>query len=570
MSYLDVFNKDVALITKLGREKAHTAWVMSCYLRDPDVEALAAAALTDGPDDKKIDFIYLDHDGKRLIFTQGYFATAQRDAAPANKASDLNTAAAWLFSGDIDLVPETIRTIIADCREALSSDEIDTIELFYVHNLPESVNVARELQTVEEHLKRVLGSATITVRATELGAARIQHLHDSQESHIEVKENIDFPSPFAFEETGPNWKAYVTSVPGVWLHTVYTKYAESLFSANYRGFLGGDRRRRVNSGIRESAESRAADFWAYNNGITILTMGVTKDRAGKASLSGMSIINGAQTTGSIGSVDLAKKSLKDLRVLCRVIESSDANTIADIVRFNNTQNAITTWDQYSNDPEQRRLAQEFKELGFDYNIKRGFLGTGDQLGIDEVIQPLLAFHGRPQDAIRGKNTIFDRKPLYQNAFDGKKARHVLFVYTLSKAIDEKRLALKVKSNDGTLIGVERDELALMRNLRFKSFFVGLMAATIETALGKRCDSHTVGFQPQASKGHSLVELTARWTPVVDSLLALVTASDAGKEFGAKLSDEHFIPGQARQINALLHAMGAAEKHKTFADLVAGT
>lgn len=284
-------------------------------------------------------------------------------------------------------------------------------------------------------------------------------MYDSKQSHIEVKEKIEFPAAFSFEEKGPNWKAYVTSVPGTWLHTIYTKYGESLFSANYRGFLGGGRRRRVNSGIRESAETRAADFWAFNNGITILTMGVTKDKTGKASLTGISIINGAQTTGSIGSVDLSKQSVAEVRVLCRVIESSDADTIAEIVRFNNTQNAITAWDQYSNDPDQKRLVAEFDSLGFAYNIKRGQIGEDDELGIDEVIQPLLAFHGRPQDAIRGKNAIFDRKQLYQNAFDGKKARHILFVYALSMAIDNKRLALKAKSDGATLIAIEADQLA---------------------------------------------------------------------------------------------------------------
>lgn len=385
-----------------------------------------------------------------------------------------------------------------------------------------------------------------------------------------MKEAVGFPASFFFNEVGPNWKAYVTSVPGAWLHAVYTKYGESLFSANYRGYLGGGRRRRVNSGIRELAETRAADFWAFNNGITILTMGVAIDEAEKATLSGMSIINGAQTTGSIGSVDLAKKSLAELRVLCRVIESSNADTIAEIVRYNNTQNAITTWDQYSNDPEQKRLDQEFKEIGFEYAIKRGFLADGDQLSIDEVIQPLLAFHGRPQDANRGKNMIFDRKPLYQNAFDGKKARHVLFVYTLSKAIDERRLALKAKSNEGTLIAVEAAQLSLMRNLRFKPFFIALMAATIETALGKKCDPQIVAFSQNASKDHSLAGLAAKWTPVVETLLALVTASDDTKDFGTKLSDDQYIPVLAKQMNALLHAMGAAEKHKAFSDLVVGT
>ena len=79
MSYLDIFAKDVTLIGKLGEEKAHMAWVMARYLQDPDVDALAAVALTDGPDDKKIDFIYLDHDGKRLVFAQGFFAAKLRD-----------------------------------------------------------------------------------------------------------------------------------------------------------------------------------------------------------------------------------------------------------------------------------------------------------------------------------------------------------------------------------------------------------------------------------------------------------------------------------------------------------
>src|SRR5260370_25679648 len=98
---------------------------MARYLEEPDVEALAATALTDGPDDKKIDFIYLDHDSKRLVFTQGFFASKPRDSAPANKASDLNTAEACLFSVDLHPLPDTIPLIVNECREALSTDEIE-------------------------------------------------------------------------------------------------------------------------------------------------------------------------------------------------------------------------------------------------------------------------------------------------------------------------------------------------------------------------------------------------------------------------------------------------------------
>lgn len=571
MAYIDVFNKNTALIEKLGEDKAHIVWVMARYLDEPDLEALAAAALTDGPNDKKIDFIYLDADTKRLVITQGYFATKQKDAAPDNKAADLNTAMAWFFSGDLKHVPDTIRETVQECRSALEKDDIESIELLYVHNLPESVNVARELQTAEGHVKKVIGSSSISVRATELGSTKIQHLYDAQDSHIEVKGTIEFPSQVAFEETGPKWKAYVASVPGSWLHTLYTKYGDELFSANYRGYLGGGRRRKVNAGIRDSAEGRPADFWAFNNGITMLTIAMKPGKDGKShQLSGVSIINGAQTTGSIGSVDLTKRKLDDVRVLCRVIESSDAETIQEIVRFNNTQNAITGWDQYSNDPDQKRLVQEFKDLGFTYSIKRGFVGDGDEIGIDEVMQPLLAFHGRAQDAIRGRNQIFDRKPLYQNAFDGKKARHVLFVFSLAKAVDNHRLALKAKSDAGALIKVEENQLTLIRNLRFKAFFISMMAETIETAIGKKCDAQTIGFTPEAAKANSLVELTARWAPVVETLLALLTGNAETKQFATSLSDEGYLKSLSEKVNAMLQATEAAKKHAAFAELVAGT
>ncbi len=293
MPYVDIFEKKKGLIAKVGTDKAHLAWAMALYLEDADVDGLAAVALTDGPDDKKIDFIYIDRDAKRIVFAQGFYATKQRDTAPSNKAADLNTAIAWLLSGDITIVPETIRLIISDCREAIEKEEIDSIELLYVHNLPESVNVSRELQTAEEHLKKIVQAKPISVRAIELGATRIQHLYDSQDSHIDVKDEVEFPSEIAFEEAGPKWKAYVSSVPGTWLHTAYTRYSDDLFSANYRGFLGSNRRRRVNAGIRESAETRPSDFWAFNNGITILTMAMKKNKAGRPTLSGMSIINGA-------------------------------------------------------------------------------------------------------------------------------------------------------------------------------------------------------------------------------------------------------------------------------------
>jgi AIPR protein len=419
MSYRDAFEANKELIKQLGLGNAHLAWTMALYLEEPDIEALASEAITDGPNDKKLDFIYLDRDAKRIVFAQGYLSNSGKDSAPVNKASDLNTAAAWLLSGHLEDVPDTLKAIIAESRAAIDNGDVEVIELLYVHNLPESMNVTRELQTAAQHLQKSLGNAAISVTARELGASKIEHLFATQESHVEVKDTISFPSEIRFTEAGPKWEASIASVPGAWLHELYAKYQDRLFSANYRGFLGISRRRRINTGIRQSAEMKPRDFWVFNNGITLLTLGKKFTKTG-LELTGISIINGAQTTGSIGSIDLKRHDVKDVKVLCRIIQCSDAETINEIVKYNNTQNEITIWDQYSNDHEQNRIHKEFDDLGHSYVRKRGFRATSDYIGIEEVAQPMLAFHGRYQDAIRGKNQIFERKPLYTNAFENKK------------------------------------------------------------------------------------------------------------------------------------------------------
>lgn len=74
MAYMDAFRANTTpFIKSIGEGNAHMVWAIALYLEEPDVEALASEALTDGPDDKKINVIYLDRDAKRVIFAQGYY-----------------------------------------------------------------------------------------------------------------------------------------------------------------------------------------------------------------------------------------------------------------------------------------------------------------------------------------------------------------------------------------------------------------------------------------------------------------------------------------------------------------
>ena len=568
MAFADALNTRQALVKEIGHEAAYLVLAVALFIEEQDADLLASEGLTEGANDKKIDFIYHDNNSKRLVFAQGYSSKKIKDEAPSNKAADLNTACAWLLSGDLKTVPEKLRGTISEFRAALDAGEIETIDLLYVHNLPESINVSRELQTVESHLRATLATDTIDVRSHELGKAKIEHLFAAQDSHIEVTDQIPFPSKIGITHKGDNWGAGVATIDAEWLHGLYEKYGDKLYSANYRGFLGADGRKRVNSGIRVTVEKEPRDFWAFNNGITILTLAM-HDTDGELWLNGISIINGAQTSGTIGSTDKARTPLGDVQLLCRLIECSDQSTIDKIVRFNNTQNAITTWDRFSNDVDQRRLSDEFSELGYAYNRKRGFSAKGDQIGIEQVLQPLLAFHGRPRDAVRGKSQLFVQSHLYRNAFEHKKARHILFVYSLARAIDNRRLELKKKSSQDSLISIEEKQLEFLRNLNFKPFLISTIAHSLETIVGSHCDPLTVSFEPNVAKDTVLTELSARWIPIVDAVLPLLTALVEPDTFFKNLSSEEGFQERIKiQLDAMLVATGQSTKCADFSAVVA--
>lgn len=566
--HLAEFKKQSELIKRFGEGNAHLVWVMGMHLDEPDAIQLGIDCLTDQPNDKKLDFINLDVDAKRVVFAQGYYSNKAGGSAPANKASDLNTAAAWLLSGDLSKVPDDLADSIRECRVAIDKNEIDQIELLYVHNLAQSKNVSDELDTARAHLQKGLEKFEIQVNAKEIGLEECERIFVSKESAILVRDEISIPTKISFEESGEKWNAAVISVPASWLHNLFHTHGQPLFSANYRGFLGVTKRRKINTGIRQTAETAPADFWVFNNGITILTLGFEEQKDGTTKIIGCSIINGAQTTGSIGNIDTKRFDLSKVRVLARLVACKDQETVRSIVRFNNTQNEITSWDQYSNTETQKRILEQFQELGHTYSLKRGFGESISGLGIEVVAQPILAFEGSFEEANRGKNGIFDRKSSYNKTFENKSARHILFVYTLAKAIDQLRFELKKKYSEGTLIKAEEKQHRLARNVRFKYFFMAVIAGVLESILKQKIDVIHVSFNEHVShaKNCTLEELTEKWRPVIDAVIPLfatqVTA-DPGEVFASEAELQKIIAS----VEGLVLATNIHTQVKEFSTVV---
>lgn len=461
------------------------------HLRLEDVHEFAANAITEGGDDKKIDICYLDMVNNRAIIAQTYMARDWgKKEADASKADDLNTAIAWLFSASEDQIPSRLKARAIDLREAIKNGDINKIEILYIHNCFESKNVERSLKTVGEAArnlaKAVIGNDEIqlTVVSQEFGLNKIEELYKSRDKQILIDDWLTVPIENYIPESGNGWKAILTSVSGTWIQDLHKKHGEQLFSANYRDYLGLVKRKgNINHEISTTAVSEPENFWVYNNGVTAITNQLELDSPVR--IRGISIINGAQTTGALSEVE--QLPTQEIKVLLRIVECTDPNLIDKVIQYNNTQNEIKAADRLSNHPIQIRLAEDLSKFNIQYVHRRGKTKTSRNAITFTTIAPALcAFHGDPQTAYRNATEIFINDSTYEKVFrQDISAEHIYLIRTLSMAIDRIKNDLKSKVTEQSATSLEEQQNEMLRYSASKFFLFYTIGVSAEEILGKR-------------------------------------------------------------------------------------
>ena len=213
MDYITTFKAETQLINDYGEGNAYLIWVMGLYLDYSNLNELGEECLTDQSDDKKIDFLRIDEERQKIYVVQGYYSGKEKDNAPANKASDMNTAAAWLTTGDIDKLPLRLKNIVKTAREAIAGGEITNLELIYAHNCSESVPVEQELKTAKEYFQKAMGD-TVSVTYKEIGNQTAARLFKEQNSNIKVIDIISCPFKPGYEEK--KWHMEFCCFNGEW------------------------------------------------------------------------------------------------------------------------------------------------------------------------------------------------------------------------------------------------------------------------------------------------------------------------------------------------------------------
>lgn len=515
-----------------------------------DLHSIAAEAITDGSDDKKCDILHIDLEEELAVVGQCYKCSKQKPSAPSNKASDLNTAVGWLLQRPMKDLPVRLKQLAQELRTAIEEGQIRQLQFWYIHNLPESENVETELKTVEISAKAALASFSnsgkVQISAHEIGRAHLQEWYSDTLSPILVSDKIEIDITGGFEVKGDNWRAYVAPIPARILGNLYRKHKSKLFSANVRDYLGSRRSdANINNGIKKSAESSPGEFWVYNNGITVLVNSyeiIEKNSKNKLIISGMSIVNGAQTTGAIGSLN----KLPDHKVMvpARFVQAPDQELVRNIIQFNNSQNKITASDFRSTDRIQKKLKDQIAKIP-DAEYEGGRRGGHSDvitrskklLPSYTVGQALASFHGDPVVAYNQKSNIWVSDRLYARYFpEDITGAHVVFAYSLLRAVEEakKNLVSKFKAKPNSLTSQEETLLEYFRHRGSTYLLVSAIAGSLETILGHKVPNRfKVSFAENVSPEKGMVN----WSQIVEVTSPFTTQLSEAFSDGLKNTDK---------------------------------
>jgi AIPR protein len=236
-------------------------------------------------------------------------------------------------------------------------------------------------------------------------------------------------------------------------------------------------------------------------------------------------VNGAQTTGSLSS--LAELLPPDLQVAIRFVKANKHVLVANVVRYNNSQNKIQAADFRSTDAIQERLRIEFDAIP-DAEYEGGRRGGASDaikrskftLPSYTVGQSLAAFHGEPVTAYDKKSELWTNETNYRHIFtDRTTARHIVFCYSLLSAVNDRKLDLsqKLKNDPASLTNIENNSLAFLNKKGANYLLVHVISRCMETIFGRSIPNY---FDPHFVRNISPDTAAKFWLPIVEMMLSL--------------------------------------------------
>lgn len=352
---------------------------------------IAAQSVTDGYHDMGIDAIYNDTTQKKIILVQSKWRKEGNGSISQDEANVFRDGIKRIINLDFD---GSNAKIMAKQQEVIAAlrDMDYQIEMIFCHTGSQKIDNygARPISELLGQVNEDDSTELLVFKELKLQDI-YDYLANGQSMDNIVLDDV-LLSNWGYVDSP--YKAYYGTIPVTAVGEWFKQYGNKLFAKNIRFYKGSTE---VNQGIKEVLKNNPDKFFYYNNGIKILCKKITKKVAystgreiGMFSLEGVSVVNGAQTTGAIGAVFAeTPEVISSAKVFIQMIDLAGAEEeeATQITKLSNTQNKIEGKDFASLDPNQERLRMELSLGGIQYLYKAGAKidDPQHQISLDETI-----------------------------------------------------------------------------------------------------------------------------------------------------------------------------------------
>lgn len=385
-------------------------YLRNVHLRDP---IQARDDITDGPDDKQIDAVFVDDEKSTVFVIQGKFlVSGSVDAEPLREV-----LSAWVQMRDLVRLQEVgnqkLKRKLSEVARALEDEYEISFELLTTGVLTEGAK--QDLATFQEQLADLSEREDFSATIRLIDEDEIRRRYDIalEKENPSLSHVLDLSNCSILPANVAGTQVVVAVVP----LSECIKYPGikdgTLFQKNVRQSLGLSNA--VNKGIRNTIYSdRHRDFFFFHNGITAICNRLEMKNS-RLYLHGLSVVNGCQSLNTILSCSERVKTLEDTSVLFRFYEIPQRDRADKISINTNSQSAVKPRDLRSNDKRVLNLKRVY-ELNYPrgyFITKRGEQASADKdklqvIDLAELGKFLIAWHSQRPNVAYSETKIFDK------------------------------------------------------------------------------------------------------------------------------------------------------------------
>lgn len=331
----------------------------------------AVSASIDGSFDHGIDSVFIGTDDVIWLIQSKYIETGFGEPE-LGEVSKFRDGVVDLLHGKFDRFNQALINKKRQIDNALKSS-VCRVKAILAYS---GTAISDDKRNIFSDIERMFNNSSPEfIRCYAYGLSTLHEFHASYLLNEKINEEIEL---FNFGYVQEPYEAFYGQMDAGKLAELWKKHKHNLVEKNIRRFKGETV---VNQSLCKTLKDNHENFFYFNNGVTFLCDSISEisyrkpnREIGSFEVNGLSIINGAQTVGVIGSKPIEYYQQYPVRIFATFLclkNTPDSFSI-EVTQARNRQNSIDLEDFASLDDNQVRIKNALDLAGITYLIKQGY------------------------------------------------------------------------------------------------------------------------------------------------------------------------------------------------------